>query len=160
MAGATPAIEALLAAGIAHTLHPYDHDPLVTAYGDETVAALGVDPLRVFKTLVLDVGATRPELALGVVPVAGQLDLKHFATALGVKKAAMAAADLVARSTGYVLGGVSPLAQKNSLPTIIDETAELWDTIYVSAGRRGLQVELAPNDLAAVVSARFADIAR
>ncbi|HOC12431.1 MAG TPA: Cys-tRNA(Pro) deacylase [Propionicimonas sp.] len=160
MAGATPAIEALLAAGIAHTLHPYDHDPLVTAYGDETVAALGVDPLRVFKTLVLDVGATRPELAVGVVPVAGQLDLKHFATALGVKKAAMAAADLVARSTGYVLGGVSPLAQKNSLPTIIDETAELWDTIYVSAGRRGLQVELAPNDLAAVVSARFADIAR
>ena len=113
-----------------------------------------------FKTLVLDVGATRPELAVGVVPVAGQLDLKHFATALGVKKAAMAAADLVARSTGYVLGGVSPLAQKNSLPTIIDETAELWDTIYVSAGRRGLQVELAPNDLAAVVSARFADIAR
>ena len=83
-----------------------------------------------------------------------------YATALGVKKAAMAAADLVARSTGYVLGGVSPLAQKNSLPTIIDETAELWDTIYVSAGRRGLQVELAPNDLAAVVSARFADIAR
>lgn len=160
MAGATPAIEALLAAGIAHTLHPYDHDPLVTAYDDETVAALGVDPLRVFKTLVLDVGATRPELAVGVVPVAGQLDLKHFATALGVKKAAMAAADLVARSTGYVLGGVSPLAQKNSLPTIIDETAELWDTIYVSAGRRGLQVELAPNDLAAVVSARFADIAR
>ena len=160
MAGATPAIEALLAAGIAHTLHPYDHDPLVTAYGDETVAALGVDPLRVFKTLVLDVGATRPELAVGVVPVAGQLDLKHFATALGVKKAAMAAADLVARSTGYVLGGVSPLAQKNSLPSIIVETAELWDTIYVSAGRRGLQVELAPNDLAAVVSARFADIAR
>ena len=160
MAGGTPATDALTRAGVAFELHPYDHDPDSTNYGDEAADALGVDPLRIFKTLVVDVGTTRPELAVAVVPVAGQLSLKHAAAALGAKKAAMADKALVARSTGYVLGGVSPLGQRTPLPTVIDETAQLWDTVYVSAGKRGLQVELAPDDLAAVTGASFADIAR
>jgi len=160
MAGGTPATEALVNAGVKFVLHPYDHDPGSTAYGDEAAQALGVDPLRIFKTLVIDIGATRPELAVAVLPVGTQLDLKTFAAALGAKKASMADKDQVTRSTGYVLGGVSPVAQKVSLPTLIDETAQLWDTILVSAGKRGLQVELSPNDLADVVSASFADIAR
>jgi Cys-tRNA(Pro)/Cys-tRNA(Cys) deacylase len=160
MAGGTPATEALVNAGVKFVLHPYDHDPGSTAYGDEAAQALGVDPLRIFKTLVIDIGAARPELAVAVLPVGTQLDLKRFAAALGAKKASMADKDQVARSTGYVLGGVSPVAQKVALPTLIDETAQLWDTILVSAGKRGLQVELSPNDLADVVSASFADIAR
>lgn len=160
MAGGTPATEALVNAGVKFVLHPYDHDPGSTAYGDEAATALGVDPLRIFKTLVIDIGAARPELAVAVLPVGTQLDLKRFAAALGAKKASMADKDQVARSTGYVLGGVSPVAQKVALPTLIDETAQLWDTILVSAGKRGLQVELSPIDLADVVSASFADIAR
>src|SRR5512141_2689101 len=160
MAGGTPATEALVNAGVEFVLHPYDHDPGSTAYGDEAAQALGVDPLRIFKTLVIDIGAARPELAVAVLPVGTQLDLKRFAAALGAKKASMADKDQVARSTGYVLGGVSPVAQKVALPTLIDETAQLWDTILVSAGKRGLQMELSPNDLADVVSASFADIAR
>ncbi len=160
MAGGTPATAALTLAGVGFVLHPYDHDPDSTHYGDEAVAALGLDPLRVFKTLVIDLGATRPELAVAVVPVAGQLSLKHAAAALGAKKAAMADRALVARTTGYVLGGVSPLGQRTQLPTVIDETAQLWDTIFVSAGKRGLQVELSPDDLAHLTGAAFADIAR
>lgn len=160
MAGGTPATEALTRAGVEFGLHPYEHDPQTGGWGEEAAAALGVDPLRIFKTLVIDVGQARPELAVAVVPVAGQLSLKHAATALGAKRAAMADKTLVARSTGYVLGGVSPLGQRSPLPTVIDETAQLWDTVYVSAGRRGLQVELSPDDLARVTGATFADIAR
>jgi Cys-tRNA(Pro)/Cys-tRNA(Cys) deacylase len=160
MAGGTPATEALSRAGVEFVLHAYDHDPDSTDYGNEAAEALGIDPLRIFKTLVVDLGSTRPELAVAVVPVAGMLSLKHAATALGAKRAAMADKALVARSTGYVLGGVSPLGQRTPLPTVIDETAQLWDTIYVSAGKRGLQVELAADDLARVTGATFADIAR
>lgn len=160
MAGGTPATEALSRAGVEFVLHAYDHDPDSTDYGNEAAEALGIDPLRIFKTLVVDLGSTRPELAVAVVPVAGMLSLKHAATALGAKKAAMADKTLVARSTGYVLGGVSPLGQRTPLPTVIDETAQLWDTIYVSAGKRGLQVELAADELARVTGATFADIAR
>jgi Cys-tRNA(Pro)/Cys-tRNA(Cys) deacylase len=109
---------------------------------------------------VVDIGQTRPELAVAVVPVAARVNLKLLATAVGAKKAAMADPELVARSTGYVLGGVSPLGQKTPLPTVIDETAQLFDTVFVSAGRRGLQVELSPSELATVVGATFADIAR
>jgi len=159
MAGGTPATEALIRAGVEFVLHPYEHGPGSTAYGDEAATALGVDPLRIFKTLVIDIGAARPELAVAVLPVGTQLDLKRFAAALGAKKAAMADKNQVARSTGYVLGGVSPLAQKVQLPTLIDETAQLWETILVSGGKRGLQVELSPNDLADAISASFADIA-
>lgn len=159
MAGGTPAIEALTAAGVDFVLHSYEHDPGNTHYGEEGAAALGVDALRIFKTLVIDVGATRPDLAVAVVPVGGHLSLKHVAAVLGAKKAVMADKALVARHTGYVLGGVSPLGQKNALPTVIDETAQLWETVYVSAGKRGLQVELSPEDLARVTGAGFADIA-
>lgn len=160
MPAATAALEVLAQAGIAHVVHAYEHDPAVVGYGAEAAAALGMDPERLFKTLVIDLGAERPELAVAVVPVATQLDLKHFASVMGAKKAMLADKALVARSTGYVLGGVSPLGQKTPLPTVIDETAQLWDTVLVSAGRRGLQVELAPDDLAAACAATFADIAR
>lgn len=156
---ATPAIAALDAAGVHYRLHPYDHDPANSHYGQEAAARLGVDPLRLFKTLVVDIGQSRPELAVAVVPVATQLSLKLFATAVGAKKAAMADRELAARSTGYVLGGVSPLGQKLALPTVIEEAAQLFDTIFVSAGRRGLQVELSPADLASLTGATFADIA-
>jgi Cys-tRNA(Pro)/Cys-tRNA(Cys) deacylase len=156
---ATPAIAVLDAAGVDYRLHAYDHDPANSHYGQEAAAKLGVDALRLFKTLVVDIGQSRPELAVAVVPVATQLSLKLFAAALGAKKAAMADRDLAARSTGYILGGVSPLGQKLALPTVIEEAAQLFDTIFVSAGRRGLQVELSPADLASLTSARFADIA-
>lgn len=157
---ATPATTALDAAGIAYTLHPYDHDPANRHFGDEAAAALGVDPLRIFKTLVVDTGTGRPPLAVAVLPVAAQLDLKAMATALGVKKVDLADPAAAARSSGYLVGGISPIGQKTALPTVIDETAELFDTVYVSAGRRGLQVELAPGDLLRVTGGEFADIAR
>lgn len=157
---ATPATTALDAAGIAYTLHPYDHDPANRHFGDEAAAALGVDPLRIFKTLVVETGTGRPPLAVAVVPVAAQLDLKAMAAALGVKKVDLADPAAAARSSGYLVGGISPIGQKTALPTVIDETAELFDTVYVSAGRRGLQVELAPGDLLRVTGGEFADIAR
>lgn len=158
--GGTPATDALLALDIAFTLHPYEHRDDVSAFGEEAASALGVDPLRIFKTLIVDLGAGRPELAVGIVPVAGQLDLKVFASLLGAKRAAMADRQAAARATGYVLGGISPIGQKTPLPTVIDETALLFDSVFVSAGKRGLQLELSPADLALATSARFADIAR
>lgn len=158
MVSVTPATAALDAANIGYQLHNYDHDPSNTNYGAEAARALGIDPEQMFKTLIVDIGQVRPELA--VVPVAGQLGLKQFAQAVGVKKAAMANPALAVRTTGYVLGGVSPLGQKVALATIIDETALLWDTIFVSAGRRGLDLEIAPADLAQLTQASFADIAR
>lgn len=157
---ATPAIAVLDDAGTDYRLHAYDHDPDNPHFGEEAVTALGLDPLHVFKTLVVDLGQARPELAVAVVPVAARLNLKLFAAAVGAKRAAMADPGLVARSTGYVLGGVSPLGQKTRLPTVVDETAQLFDTIFVSAGRRGLQVELSPTALARLAAATFADIAR
>ncbi|MCW3157774.1 Cys-tRNA(Pro) deacylase [Micropruina sonneratiae] len=159
-AGGTPATEALDAAGIAFTLHPYTHHDDTRDFGAEAARELGVDELRIFKTLVVDVGHGRQELAVGVVPVAGQLDLKAFAAALGAKRAAMAKPTDAARSSGYVIGGISPIAQRTPLPTVVDETAQLFDTIYVSAGKRGLQAELSPADLVAVTGGTWADIAR
>lgn len=161
MAGAssapTPAVAVLARAKIAHTLHPYHHDPTATAFGDEAVAALDLDPARVFKTLVAEVDGKR--LAVGVVPVAGHLNLKALAAAVGGKRAAMAAVADAERSSGYVHGGISPLGQRKSLPTVIDSSARGFATIYVSAGKRGLQVELAADDLARATRATFADIA-
>lgn len=157
---ATQATLVLDAAGIAYRLLSYAHDPANRRYGDEAAAALGLDPLRVFKTLVVDGGGPRPQLAVAVVPVGGELDLKAMAAELGLKKANLADPQIAARSTGYIVGGISPIGQKHPLPTLIDETAQLWETINVSAGRRGLQVELSPADLVQVTGGRFADIAR
>lgn len=152
----TPAVAALVAAGVPHTLLPYDHDPSSTAFGDEAVAALGRDPHQVFKTLVARVDGT---LVVGVVPVAGSLNVKALAAAVGGRKASMADVADAERSSGYVAGGISPLGGRTRLRTVIDVSAEQWPKICVSAGKRGLQVELAPADLASVAGAVFAPIA-
>ncbi|AOV17283.1 aminoacyl-tRNA deacylase [Acidihalobacter aeolianus] len=153
----TPAVQLAKKTGIAHTVHAYEHDPSVTAYGDEAVDKLGLDPARVFKTLVVatDAGV----LAVAVLPVPCKLSFKAVAAALGAKKAAMAEPAAVTRATGYVLGGVSPMGQKKRLPLVIDDSARSLATIFVSAGRRGLEIELAPDDLAALTGGRFAAIA-
>ena len=156
--GGTPATAALTRAGVAFTLHPYAHVDGQRHFGDEATAALGLDPARVFKTLVAEVAGQRPPLAVAVVPVAQQLDLKALAAALGAKKAAMADPAAAQRSTGYVLGGISPLGQRTALPTVVDASALTFPTIYLSAGRRGLQLELAPADLVAVTGARVATV--
>jgi Cys-tRNA(Pro)/Cys-tRNA(Cys) deacylase len=152
----TPATAALKAAGIAFTEHAYAHDPANTNFGLEAASALGLDPDRVFKTLLADVDG---RLVVGIVPVTGKLDLKHLAAAVGGKRATMADPALAERRTGYVVGGISPVGQKTAHPTVLDETAELWDTVYVSGGRRGLDLELAPADLVRITSAVVADIA-
>jgi Cys-tRNA(Pro)/Cys-tRNA(Cys) deacylase len=152
----TPATVALRAAGIAFTEHPYAHDPANTNFGLEAASALGLDPDRVFKTLLADVDG---RLVVGIVPVTGKLDLKRLAAAVGGKRASMADPAVAERKTGYVVGGISPIGQKSAHPTVIDETAELWDTVYVSGGRRGLDLELAPADLVRATNAVLADIA-
>ena len=156
MATGTPATRLLTAQRVAFTLHPYLHDPRAEAFGEEAAAALGVAPERIFKTLIAAVDKT---LTCGVVPVAGRLDLKALAAAVGGKRAELADPAAAARATGYVLGGISPLAQRSRLPVVVDESASDFDTVYVSAGRRGLQVELAPADLVRLTSARLAPIA-
>ena len=152
-AGGTPATVALDRAGAAYTLHPYAHDPQNSHFGEEAAVALGVAPNRLFKTLVADLGG---ELVVAVVPVARQLDLKALAAAAGAKRAALADPAAAARTTGYVLGGISPLGQRTRLRTFLDASAEEFPTIFVSAGKRGLQVELAPSDLVRVTGAELA----
>jgi Cys-tRNA(Pro)/Cys-tRNA(Cys) deacylase len=152
----TPATVALRAAGIPFTEHAYTHDPANTNFGLEAATALGLDADRVFKTLLADVDG---RLVVGIVPVTGKLDLKRLAAAVGGKRAAMADPAVAERRTGYVVGGISPIGQKTAHPTVIDETAELWDTVYVSGGRRGLDLELAPADLVRTTNAVLADIA-
>lgn len=152
----TPAINAASRAGIAYTVHRYDHDPAAASWGEEAADRLGLGYDQVFKTLV--VGTDTGGFAVGVVPVAGRLSMKRMAQALGVKKVTMAQSADVERVTGYVLGGVSPLGQKRRLATVIDASAQAWETVYVSAGRRGLQIELAPQDLARLAAAVFATI--
>ncbi|GHF31620.1 MULTISPECIES: Cys-tRNA(Pro) deacylase [Streptomyces] len=156
-AGPTPAIAALEKAGTAFSVHAYEHDPATASYGEEAAQAMGVEPGRVFKTLVADVDGS---LAVAVVPVSGSLDLKALAAALGGKRAAMADPALAERTTGYVRGGISPLGQRKRLRTALDASADAYPTICVSAGRRGLEVELAPGDLAALTGAVIAPIAR
>ncbi|MFE9095147.1 Cys-tRNA(Pro) deacylase [Streptomyces sp. NPDC007264] len=155
--GGTPATVALTAAGVDFTVHSYDHDPSHPSYGEEAAEAMGVSAERVFKTLVADVDGA---LVVGVVPVAGSLDLKALATAVGGKRAAMADPTLAERTTGYVRGGISPLGQRRRLRTVLDASASSHGTICVSAGRRGLEVELAPEDLAKLTDATLAPIAR
>ena len=148
---------ALTAAGVAFSQHAYEHDPGARSYGLEAADVLGLPPEQVFKTLVVDTGAG---LAVAVVPVAGSLDLKALAAALGVKKVTMADPAVAQRSSGYVVGGISPVGQKRSLPTVVDESAELFDVVYVSGGRRGLDLGLSPTDLVRVTGAVVADVAR
>jgi Cys-tRNA(Pro)/Cys-tRNA(Cys) deacylase len=154
----TPALVALTAAGVPHTAHVYEHDPANdVGYGLEAAHVLGVPPEQVFKTLLTTVDGV---LTVAVVPVTGKLDLKALAHAVGGKKAAMAERAAAERATGYVVGGISPLGQKTAHPTVLDETAWLFDTVLVSGGRRGLDVELAPGDLVRLTGATVADIAR
>ncbi|MGI8679022.1 MAG: Cys-tRNA(Pro) deacylase [Jatrophihabitans sp.] len=156
MATGTPATVSLTRKGIAFTLHSYVHDPRSTAFGDEAAAALGIDPDQIFKTLIVLVDGS---LACAVVPVAQRLDPKAFATAVGGKRAELADPAAAARTTGYVVGGISPIGQKTVLPIVLDETIELFDTVFVSAGRRGLQLELSPADLARATGGTTAAIA-
>lgn len=154
--GGTPATVALTRAGVPFTLHPYVHDEAAESYGEEAAAALGLEPTRIFKTLLADVGG---ELVVAVVPVAQQLDLKALAAALGAKRATLAAPAAATRSTGYVLGGISPFGQRTRLRTVVDVSAGDHPTVFVSAGRRGLQVELDPADLLRVTGATSAAVA-
>ncbi|TLM86640.1 Cys-tRNA(Pro) deacylase [Pseudarthrobacter sp. NamE2] len=152
----TPATAALAAAGVPFVLHPYAHDPAAASYGTEAAEVLGINPSRVFKTLMVEVEG---RLAVGIVPVSGSLDLKAFAAAMGAKKAAMADPAAAQRRTGYVLGGISPLGQRLPSPTVLDSTATALGTLLVSGGRRGLDIELAPADLVRLTSAMVAPIA-
>lgn len=156
MKGSTPAIEALRRAGIAHTVLPYDHVPGTGSYGLEAARALDRDPEQVFKTLIVRVENQPRNLAVGIVPVTTRLNLKQMARAAGVKKVTMAPSAAAERATGYVVGGISPLGQLRALPTVIDDSARAWGTILVSAGRRGLDIELTPGDLAVATGAIFA----
>ncbi len=153
----TPATAALTAAGVDFTQHAYEHDPTVPSFGLEAAQALGLPAEQVFKTLLVDTG---DGLAVGVVPVTGSLDLKALAVALGVKKVTMADPAAAERSSGMVVGGISPVGQKRALPTVVDESVELFETVYVSGGRRGLDVGLSPADLVRLTRAHVADIAR
>ena len=152
----TPAIQLVTQRNIEHTVHQYAHDPAADSYGSEAATALGLPESMVFKTLVVELDCG--ELAVGIVPVASMLSTKAMAKALGAKKAAMADKQKVSRVTGYVLGGVSPLAQKKQLRTLIDDSAKNLSSMHVSAGRRGLEIELAPADLLDLCAASFADI--
>lgn len=156
--GGTPAVLALEQAGVPHTLHPYTHDPASgLSYGEEAAVALGVAAEQVFKTLLADVDG---ELVVAVVPVTGTLDLKALARAVGGKRAAMAEVARAERATGFVAGGISPLGQRTRHRTVLDESAEAFDVVYVSGGRRGLDVALPPADLLRLTGATTATIGR
>ena len=156
----TPATSALALAGIPYIEHAYQHDPGATNFGLEAADALAlsrsIEPERVFKTLLADVDG---RLVVGIVPVTGKLDLKALAAAVRGKKATMADPAVAERRTGYVVGGISPIGQKTPHPTVLDETAELWDTVFVSGGRRGLDLGLAPSELVRITAATVAAIA-
>jgi Cys-tRNA(Pro)/Cys-tRNA(Cys) deacylase len=153
----TPAVLALRKAGVRFAVHEYDHDPRSDSFGLEAATALGLDPDRVYKTLLASADG---RLVVAVVPVSTKLDLKAMARAAGASKATMADVRDAERATGYVAGGISPFGQRRAHPTVVDETVELWDTVYVSGGRRGLDVEIAPADLIDVTGATVADISR
>lgn len=156
-AGGTPATVALTRAGVAFTLHEYPHDPRADSYGLEAAHALGLDPVRVLKTLLAQVDG---RLTVAMVPVSGQLDLKALARVLGAGRAAMAEPAAAERATGYVLGGISPIGQKRAHPTVLEESALGHDTVFVSAGRRGLDLEVTPADLVRVTRALTGPIGR
>lgn len=155
--GGTPATVALESAGIAFEVRAYDHDPTAESFGMEAAELLSADAARVFKTLLAQTDAG---LVVAIVPVSGMLDLKALAAAVGSKKATMADPDDAQRSSGYVVGGISPIGQRKRLPTVLDQSAFEHETILVSGGRRGLDLELSPDDLLAVTEASTAPIAR
>lgn len=152
----TPAINSATKAKIPYQIHEYTHDPATESYGLEAAEKLGLEPKRVFKTLVVTLDGK--SLAVAILPVESQLNMKLIARAAGAKKAAMADKNEVMRSSGYVLGGVSPLGQKKLLPTFLHNAAETEPTIFVSAGRRGLEIELAPQDLLRLTRGQFAPL--
>jgi Cys-tRNA(Pro)/Cys-tRNA(Cys) deacylase len=154
----TPAINAARQAGIRHHIHEYTHDPNTESYGLEAARKLDVAPERVFKTLIAQLDDGR--LAVGIVPVATSLNLKSLAAALGAKRAELAEMSQAERATGYVAGGISPLGQKKQLPTVLDLSAQTHKTIFVSAGRRGLEIELAPADLLRLTGGEYAQLSR
>lgn len=154
----TPATKALDKARISYSLYRYEHDPRAESYGGEAADKLGLNPAQVFKTLLAS--TETGELLVAVVPVNGQLDLKLLAKAAGVRKVSMADPAAAQRSTGYLVGGISPLGQKKALRTFIDDSARQWPQIHISAGRRGLEVALAADDLASQTRASFAPIGR
>lgn len=153
----TPALESLTKAGVPYSVHTYEHDPRADSYGLEAAEKSGVEPARVFKTLMVTGAAGQ---YIGIVPVNRQLDLKAMASAVGEKSLTMTEPKVAERISGYVVGGISPLGQKKVLPTVIDESAQLYETVFVSGGRRGLEIELAPTDLAAELGADVASISR
>ena len=154
----TPAIRAAKDAGVSVKAYEYRHEPGNTNYGLEAADALGLDPQRVFKTLLVALNGDQRRLAVAVVPVTGQLDLKAMAAACGVKRVEMADPAHAERVTGYVIGGISPLGQKRRLPTVLDVTLENFATVFVSGGRRGLDIEIAPADLMRLCAASTAMI--
>ena len=153
----TPATVALTKAGIAFTTHSYEHDPSAASFGLEAANALGLAVEQVFKTLLADIDGN---LVVGIVPVHRKLDLKALAASVGGKRASMADPAIAERSTGYVVGGISPIGQKRALKTVIDNSAETIETVYVSGGRRGFDLGLSPVDLQSITRAMFAPIAR
>jgi Cys-tRNA(Pro)/Cys-tRNA(Cys) deacylase len=153
----TPATVALGRAGISFAVHSYEHDPKAESYGEEAAQALGLDPARVFKTLFVSVDK---KLCVGIVPVTSRLDLKAVAAALGGKAATMAAPGDAERASGYVVGGISPIGQRRQHPTVLDDSAMAFPTVFVSGGRRGMDVELSPADLVTMTSAVMAPIRR
>lgn len=155
--GGTPATVALTAAKIVYDVRAYEHDPRAASYGLEAAAALGVEPERVFKTLLASLDG---HLVVGIVPVSAQLDLKALARALGGSRAVMADVAAAERATGYVAGGISPVGQRRSHPTVLDESALGFATVLVSGGRRGFDLELAPTDLVAITGGVTATIRR
>lgn len=154
----TPAINLAKKKKVPHTIHQYDHDPRAASYGLEAVDALGQDPNQVFKTLLFCLNGEPKNLAVAVIPVDQKLNLKQAAKAAKAKKADMADPEIAQKTTGYVVGGISPLGQKKALPTFIHQSATEQETICVSAGKRGLEIELAPKDLASLTRGQFAEL--
>ncbi|TMX34102.1 Cys-tRNA(Pro) deacylase [Vibrio sp. Hep-1b-8] len=154
----TPAINLAKKKKVVHTIHQYDHDPRAESYGLEAAQVLDQDPAKVFKTLLFSLNGEAKNLAVAIIPVDQKLNLKLAAKAAKAKKADMADPDIAQKTTGYVVGGISPLGQKKALPTFIHISAEQKETICVSAGKRGLEIELAPKDLATLTRAQFAEL--